>query len=104
MFTAFISRVIHSLPRAVSGAMLSLLALGLTVCAQTQTPSPSQLSDDVLRIDTELVQTNVMVFDKRGQFVDGLKPEHFILTVNGEAKRISIFERVVFQRITFSVE
>jgi len=30
-----------------------------------------------------------MVFDRRGHFVDGLKPEQFALTLNGEAKPIS---------------
>jgi VWFA-related protein len=73
---------------------LSLLALGLPVWGQTQTPPPSQQSDEVLRINTELVQTDVMVFDRRGQFVDGLKPEQFVLTLNGHTKDVSIFERV----------
>ena len=40
--------------------------------AQTQKPSPQPTPDDVLRINTELVQTDVMVFDKAGKFVSGL--------------------------------
>lgn len=51
--------------------------------------------DDVLRINTELVQSDVMVFDRHGEFVEGLKPEQFVLTLNGEARKISIFERVI---------
>jgi len=70
---------------------LSLLALGLPVVGQTQTPSPSPQSDDVLRINTELVQTDVMVFDRQGQFVEGLKPDQFVLTLNGQTKAVSMF-------------
>lgn len=84
--------------RAVLGPALFLLALSAPLFAQTQAPPVTKPTDDVVRINTELVQTDVMVFDKRGQFVDGLKPEQFILTLNGEAKPISIFERVMSGR------
>lgn len=82
------------LPRAIPAVVLSLLALGVSVLGQTQTAPPSQQSDDVIRINTELVQTDVMVFDRRGQFVDGLSPEQFVLTLNGQAKHVSLFERI----------
>lgn len=63
------------------------------VCAQT--PSPSQPPpDDVIRINTELVQTGVMVFDKKGAFVSALKPEQFELTVDGKPQPIAFFEQV----------
>jgi VWFA-related protein len=94
VLTGVINRTIGSLPRAFSAAALSLLALGLPVQGQNQTPTPSPQADDVLRINTELVQTDVMVFDRRGHFVDGLRPEQFVLTLNGQAKNVSIFERV----------
>src|SRR5258705_4906941 len=35
-----------------------------------------------------------MVFDKKGSFVDGLKPEQFQLKVNNKPQEISFFERV----------
>ena len=38
---------------------------------------------DVIRTNTELVQTEVMVLDRQGHFVDGLRPEQFELTLNG---------------------
>ena len=75
-----------------------LLSLVPSLRGQSQTPAPAQSADDVLRINTELVQTDVMVFDRRGQFVDGLRPEQFVLTLNGQAKSISIFERVISGR------
>jgi VWFA-related protein len=54
----------------------------------------SQQDEDVLRIKTELVQTDLMVFDKQGRFVEGLKPEQFELTLDGKSQPISFFERV----------
>src|SRR5688572_21617088 len=54
-----------------------------------------QSPDDVLRINTELVQTGVAVFDKEGRFVDGLKKEDFELRVDGRAVPISFFENIV---------
>jgi len=70
---------------------------GMILCvsahAQTQTTSPAQQSDEVLRINAELVQTDVMVFDKKGRFVDGLQPDQFVLTVNGERKAVSFFDK-----------
>ncbi|HJX91175.1 MAG TPA: hypothetical protein VJ372_11810, partial [Pyrinomonadaceae bacterium] len=40
---------------------------------QQSKPAPEQ-RDDVIRVDTSLVQTSVAVFDKQGTFVDGLRP------------------------------
>jgi VWFA-related protein len=55
---------------------------------------PSQQAEDVLRIDTELVQTDVMVFDRQGRFVDNLQREQFELRVDGKPQTITFFERV----------
>ena len=60
----------------------------------TQTPKPLE-QDDVVRISTELVQTDVTVFDKEGRFVSGLKPEQFQLLVDGKPQPIAFFESVV---------
>src|SRR5256885_13859909 len=71
--------------------MLLVCVCSISFHALGQTQQPSE---DVVRVNTELVQTDVMVFDRRGRFVDGLKPEQFVLTLNGEAKPISFFDRV----------
>jgi VWFA-related protein len=55
---------------------------------------PEQPQEDVIRVNTELVQTDVMVFDKKGNFVDGLKPEQFALKVDNKPQPIAFFERV----------
>jgi VWFA-related protein len=60
-----------------------------------QTPERGrQDKTDVLRVYTELVQTDAMVFDKQGRFVDGLKKEDFELRIDGQPKPIDFFERV----------
>ncbi len=73
-------------------ALLCLTALGSASGQQKQ--SPRNQKDDVVRISTELVQTIVMVFDKQGRFVEGLKPEQFELRVDDQAVQLSSFERV----------
>jgi VWFA-related protein len=62
--------------------------------ATAQTKPEKQEPDDVIRVDTTLVQTDVMVFDKKGHFVDGLKPEQFALKVDNKPQPIAFFERV----------
>ncbi|HEV2883983.1 MAG TPA: VWA domain-containing protein [Pyrinomonadaceae bacterium] len=57
-------------------------------------PDSSQRPDEVIRIDTELVQTEVMVFDRDGRFVNHLKPEQFELKLNGNQQSLSFFERI----------
>jgi VWFA-related protein len=83
----------------VCAASLFLIS-GAGVAAQQQTPSPTQTeqqeqTDDVVRISTELVQTDVSVFDKQGRFVDGLKKEDFELRVDGRPVAVNFFERVM---------
>lgn len=54
-----------------------------------------QQTDDVIRITTELVQTGVVVLDKQGRFVEGLKPEQFLLKVEGQPVTPVFFEHVI---------
>ncbi|HEX8456840.1 MAG TPA: VWA domain-containing protein [Pyrinomonadaceae bacterium] len=91
----------HTIPlRRVTLFLLVLcLSHGTHTRAQQQPPAtpparPADTSDEVIRVNTELVQTDVIVLDKEGKFVDGLKPEQFELRVNGKPQPISFFERV----------
>ncbi|MGH9931342.1 MAG: VWA domain-containing protein, partial [Pyrinomonadaceae bacterium] len=52
-------------------------------------------TDEVVRIRTELVQTSVVVLDKRGKFVDNLRADEFELRIDGKPYPVSFFERVV---------
>lgn len=79
--------------------LLVCLVACLLVCPQRghgQTPSDSkgQGQSDVLRVYTELVQTDVMVFDKQGRFVNGLKREDFELRIDGKLKPVEFFEKI----------
>jgi VWFA-related protein len=70
-------------------------ALIITVqSAPGQQPRPTPSPDDVLRINTDLVQTAITVVDKNGRFVDGLEKSQFELTVDGKPRPISFLERV----------
>ncbi len=72
-----------------------IFLVGLCVGASFgQSQKPIQ-DPEVIRVDTELVQTGVMVFDKQGKFVEGLKPEQFEVRVDGKPVSISFFERVI---------
>jgi VWFA-related protein len=75
-----------------------LFALVTAVAAQGQTapgPKPSPPADDVIRVNTELVQTDVTVLDKTGRFVSGLKPESFELKVDRKPQSIAFFEELI---------
>jgi VWFA-related protein len=82
-------RAASCLTRLLLGLACVFLSLGNLEAQSTQTQA-----DDVLRINTELVQTDVMVFDKRGRFVDGLRPEQFVLSLDGQPRKASLFERI----------
>jgi len=76
--------------------LVSALLSAASISAQTK---PAQEQEDVIRVNTELVQTDVMVFDKQGRFVDGLKPEQFSLRINNKPTPISFFERVTAGKV-----
>jgi VWFA-related protein len=74
--------------------LLCLLALTSSLYAQRQ-PQPVPTPEiEVLRVDTELVQSPILVFDKQGHFVDGLQREQFELRVGGKPQSITFFDRV----------
>ena len=48
----------------------------------------------MVRVYTELVQTDVMVFDKEGKFVNGLTKDNFELRIDGKPRPIESFELI----------
>jgi len=97
--------VLHSQAGEVDGVALPAhlsrrVAAGAFGAGHAQTPpavppeSRRQDQSDVLRVYTELVQTDVMVFDKQGRFVNGLKREDFELRIDGKVKPIDFFEKI----------
>jgi VWFA-related protein len=83
--------------RRLPNCLLILSCAALTfqpASGQIKPQTQPQNLDDVIRVDTSLVQTDVMVFDKEGRFVDGLKPQQFALKVDNKPQTISFFEQV----------
>jgi VWFA-related protein len=76
-------------------AALIVAVLAASASGQTKPARPAtDEGEDVVRVNTELVQTDVTVVDKRGRFVEGLRPEQFELRVDGKTRPVSFFERV----------
>lgn len=95
----------HS-PKAFVARLLLLAALSSFIATLSSTQAQEdrarkkaagQSPDEVVRITTELAQTDVTVIDKRGRFVGGLKRKQFELSVDGKAQAISFFEPVIAQ-------
>src|SRR4028119_1357971 len=92
--------------RVVCLALACLLAtvLQATFAQETKPPQTAQPQqqdeplEDVLRVSTSLVQTDVSVVDKKGQFFEGLQREQFELKVDGRVQPVLFFERVTAGR------
>jgi VWFA-related protein len=67
------------------------LALADAAAQDQSKPAPG---DDVIRVNTALVQTDVTVLDKNGSFVNGLGRDQFALKIDGKRREISFFEQV----------
>ncbi len=75
----------------VAGLFMAVTsARGQSVPSQPQQPQ----GDDVIRVNTELVQTDAMVFDKKGRFVSGLNADQFVLKIDNKPRSIAFFERI----------
>jgi VWFA-related protein len=79
-----------------SRCVLPLLLLTACSAAQAQNtpPPPAKSQDEVVRVYTELVQTDVMVFDKQGKFVNGLTAKDFELRIDGKPRTLQAFEQI----------
>lgn len=80
-----------SFPRII----LCVCLLTASALAQVaQNPRPATHGDDVVKVYTDLVQTDVTVVDRQGRFVNGLKREDFELRIDGKLQPIGFFDRV----------
>src|SRR5579871_4804132 len=71
-----------------------LLSAGLAASGQTAKPAPSPEIATTLKSRSELVVVPVVVTDKSGDHVSGLKKEDFVLQENGVEQPISFFEEI----------
>jgi VWFA-related protein len=74
--------------------LVCLLLSPALVLGQNAQKQTKPQSDDVVRVFTELVQTDVMVFDKQGNFVPGLTRDNFEIKIDGQVRPIQFFEQV----------
>src|SRR5258706_3808867 len=84
---------ISRFPASTLFLLATLSSFAVPAIAQQAQATPGQ-SEDVVRVNTALVQTDVTVFDRRGTFVENLKREQFVLKVDGKPHEISFFEKV----------
>jgi VWFA-related protein len=84
--------------RVSAGVLFVCLCVWLAGGVRAQEVQPLPVArptpDDVVRINADLVQTDVIVLNKQGRFVDGLKREDFIVALDGYPQPIQFFERV----------
>ncbi len=82
-------------PRLKRNLFVRLFLLSaVLLCPPAGARAQTQEKEDVVRVESELVQTDVMVFDKAGKFVDGLAREQFELKVDGRPVPLAFFERI----------
>ena len=81
--------IIYAILRLPLAFLLTVIIVN-SVLAQR----PAQTQDDVLRTNTDLVQTSITVVDKKGKFVEGLAREDFELLIDGKARPINFLERI----------
>src|SRR5438477_6875076 len=77
--------------------LLPVCLLALSVGAQAQKSpqtKPPASDDDIVRVKTELVQTDVSVVDRRGRFIEGLSLDQFQLRADGKAQTLLFFDQV----------
>src|SRR3954462_13073424 len=81
--------------RNLSFRWLLTLILTLNVAAGPTMLSAQQPPEEVpsitIRTNTRLVLVDVVVTDKKGQPITGLKPENFTVEENGKKQKISMF-------------
>jgi VWFA-related protein len=79
----------------ISAVVLTLALFGAApVFSQDKPSQPQPSSDDIIRVNTELVQTDVTVLDKKGHSVDQLKPEQFQLVIDKKPRPIAFVDHV----------
>src|SRR5215831_14759877 len=76
------------------GAFRHIILLFTICCAAACPLRAQQKPDDVVRVNTDLVQTDLMVFDKQGNFIDGLKRDQLVLKIEGKPREVSFFDRI----------
>ena len=80
-----------------SGRIALLVVLAICVAlnparSQDKTPKQKTEEDEIIKVNSNLVNLDVIVKDKKGKVVRDLKPEDFIVTENGVKQKIEFFD------------
>jgi VWFA-related protein len=70
---------------------LMIAVMSLVVSLRAQAPSPGEVPPPTIRVSTHLVLVDVVVTDKQGKAIPGLRPEDFVVEENGKPQKISTF-------------
>lgn len=73
---------------------LVMCILGISVCVIGQTPKPTE-NDEVIRVDTQLVDVPISVVSANGAPLRGLKASNFIVTEDGKRQEIVDFSTTI---------
>jgi Ca-activated chloride channel family protein len=83
--------------KAVIASVAVSLLLGITAKVYTQEnapppPPPDADSDTVFRVNVDMVQLNVAVIDRKGNYVTGLRPSDFQIVEDTIPQKMATFE------------
>lgn len=73
------------------GLMLTLSVTFLSAQSQDKPQNKKPSDDDIIRVNTNLVNVDVIVKDKKGKVVKDLKAEDFVILENGVKQNIEFF-------------
>src|ERR1700687_3572000 len=69
----------------------SLMMIGASYGALRMAAQQPRPNDTVFRVDVNLVQLEVAVTDKKGNYITGLRPSDFTIFEDGIAQKIATF-------------
>lgn len=75
-------------------SIFALQALAVFGQQPSQVSRPPERVDDVISINTDLVQTDIQVFDQSGRTINDLERDQFELRVDGKPQKLDFFERI----------
>jgi VWFA-related protein len=75
----------------IAGLLVLLLASGSTSAQNTNKSTGGTQTTPVIRVTTRLIQLSVVVHDRHGKSITGLKKEDFIVLDNHEPQQIAFF-------------
>src|SRR5579883_3067796 len=83
----------HRAPISNAGGLARVLLSALLLLSPLSAQqNDQQATGEVIKVVSELVLTNVVVRDKNGNFVRGLKPEDFTLLEDNKPQKIASFD------------